>query len=104
MTSAVQGPSANVFSLGTSHRSSDGQLHWDDDLSTSEIDILCDVYKFLTGQGAQTADMSWWPKQSMWVGSNIDVGYWSPDNEVWFTARLAKSGLAKHNLRALRAG
>ena len=91
VTSAVQGPSADVFSLGTSHRSLDGQLHWDDDLSTSEIDTLCGVYKFPTGQGVQTADMSWWPKQSTWVGSNVDVGYWSPNNEVWFTARLAKT-------------
>jgi len=88
--SAVQGPSIDVFSLRTSRRSSDGWLYWDDDLSTSEMNLICGVYKLPTSQGVQTADMSWWPKQSMWVGSNVDVGYWSPDNEVWFRACLSK--------------
>ena len=38
----------------------------------------------------QTADLSWWPKQLTWVGSNFDVGYWMPDNEVWFLTYLGK--------------
>ena len=88
--SAVQGPSIDVFSFGTSCCSSDGWLYWNDNLSMSEIDLICGVYKLPTGQDVQTADMSWWPKQSMWVGSNVDVGYWSPDNEVWFRACLSK--------------
>ena len=41
-------------------------------------------------EGTQTADLSWWPKQVTWVGSNFDVGYWAPDNEVWFRTHLAK--------------
>ena len=102
--SAVQGPSVDVFSLGTLCCSLDGQLHWDNDFSTSEIDLLCGVYKLPTGQGVQTTDMSWWLKQSMWVGSNVDVGYWSPDNEVWFRACLAKIGLVKYSLRVLDIG
>ena len=102
--SAVQGPSVDVFSLGTLCCSLDGQLHWDNDFSTSEIDLLCGVYKLPTGQGVQTTDMSWWLKQSMWVGSNVDIGYWSPDNEVWFRACLAKIGLVKYSLRVLDIG
>ncbi|KAH0825654.1 hypothetical protein J3R83DRAFT_8830 [Lanmaoa asiatica] len=90
VVSAAQGPSIDVFFHGTSRRSSDGQFHWDDDLSASEADLICGVYKSPTGQGVQTVDLSWWPKQSTWVGSNVDVGYWSPENEVWFRARLAK--------------
>lgn len=39
-------------------------------------------------QGEQTADISWWPKQSTWEGSGLDVGYWSTDNEVWFQKHL----------------
>ena len=65
-------------------------MYWDDNLSTSEIDLICWVYKLPTGQGVQTADISWWPKQSTWVRLNVDVGYWSPDNKVWFRARLSK--------------
>ena len=25
-----------------------------------------------------------------WVGSNFDVGYWMPDNEIWFRTHLEK--------------
>jgi len=39
-------------------------------------------------QGEQTAEISWWPKQSTWEGSGLDVGYWSTDNEVWFQKHL----------------
>ncbi|KIM63410.1 hypothetical protein SCLCIDRAFT_117619, partial [Scleroderma citrinum Foug A] len=62
----------------------------DDDIDSSEMDLICGVYKTPTGQGMQTADLSWWPKQSTWVGLNFDVGYWTPDNKVWFLTHLGK--------------
>jgi hypothetical protein len=43
-----------------------------------------------TGQGhsGQTSDMSWWPKHSAWRGSGLNVGWWTPDCEIWFQTRL----------------
>lgn len=38
--------------------------------------------------GEQTADVSWWPKQSTWQGAGLDVGYWSVDDEAWYQKRL----------------
>ena len=87
---AAGGPSQDVFTFGTSLHSADGRLFWDDDIDGSEMDLICGVYKTPTGQGTQTADLSWWPKQSTWVGSNFNVGYWTPDNEVWFRTHLEK--------------
>ncbi|KAI9570050.1 hypothetical protein HD554DRAFT_2000910, partial [Boletus coccyginus] len=52
--------------------------YWDDDLTTFEIDLICGVYKLLTSQACKPLiHMSWWPKQSTWIRSNVDVGYWS---------------------------
>ena len=79
-----------MFTFGTPLHSTDGRLFWDDDIDGSEMDFICGVYKTPTGQGTQTADLSWWPKQSTWVGSNFDVGYWTPDNEIWFHTHLEK--------------
>ena len=87
---ATGGPSRDVFTFGTSLHSFDGCLFWDDDIDSSEMDLICGVYKTPTGQGMQTADLSWWPKQLTWVGSNFDIGYWTPDNEVWFLTHLGK--------------
>lgn len=36
------------------------------------------------------ADVSWWPKQSTWLSSGANVGYWSSSNEEWFQNRLSK--------------
>ena len=38
--------------------------------------------------GEQIVDVSWWPKQSMWEGSGLDVGYWLSDDEAWYQKRL----------------
>lgn len=77
--------------------------NWKEDLRCTEdvrlsgalLDRICGVYKSPTGQGSQTSDCSWWPKLSMWEGSNCDVGYWAIDNEAWFTARLTKLRLGE---------
>ncbi|KAH7881979.1 hypothetical protein F5I97DRAFT_1817861, partial [Phlebopus sp. FC_14] len=53
-------------------------------------DVIYGVYKMPTGQSMQIADLSWWPKQTTWVESNFDVGYWSLDNKIWFRTCLSK--------------
>ena len=32
--------------------------------------------------------ISWWPQDSAWNKSGINLGYWSPDAENWFRKRL----------------
>ena len=67
----------------------DGTNFCDDKLTEAEMDLICGVYKVYTGLGTQCADCSWWPKQSVWELSGLNVGYWSPDCEIWFQAHLA---------------
>ena len=43
--------------FGTSLRSSDGYLFWDNDIDNSEMDLIFGVYKAPTGQGMQTANV-----------------------------------------------
>lgn len=38
--------------------------------------------------GQQVADVSWWPKQSAWEISGLDMGYWTSDNEEWYQRQL----------------
>ncbi|KAF8573183.1 hypothetical protein K439DRAFT_1282344, partial [Ramaria rubella] len=64
-------------------------LFFDDDISTEEMNLICGVYRVYTGSGQQAADVSWWPKQSMWNSGGLNVGYWSPDCETWFQSHLA---------------
>ena len=81
-----------------------GNQFWDDALTENELDLICGVYKLysessifittysLTYLGPtvhrdQFADVSWWPKQSTFMASGLNVGYWSPDCEAWFQSR-----------------
>ncbi|KAH7917231.1 hypothetical protein BV22DRAFT_994182, partial [Leucogyrophana mollusca] len=85
-TCVLNGPSDSLrYGNGIA---ADGTFYWDDDLSPSEQDLICGVYKVSTGQGQQTKDLSWWPKQSTWQESGFDYGYWTPDNEAWYRKRL----------------
>ena len=34
------------------------------------------------------AESSWWPKQSTWNESGLDVGIWTNRNEEWFQRTL----------------
>lgn len=50
------------------------------------------VTQFLTdslGRGEQTQSLSWWPPHVLWISSGMYTGIWTPQNEHWFTARLA---------------
>ncbi|KIM61759.1 hypothetical protein SCLCIDRAFT_25569 [Scleroderma citrinum Foug A] len=84
-------PSNNVLQMGTAIQLGES-YYWDDDLVEDEEQLICGVYKMSTGQrhvnGEQIADVSWWPKQSTWEGSGLDVGYWSSDDEAWYQKRL----------------
>ncbi|KZP08142.1 hypothetical protein FIBSPDRAFT_761900 [Athelia psychrophila] len=77
----------------------DGEQHesWDNTLTEDDMDVISGVYKMYTGSGDQTADASWWPKQSIWQGSSMDLGYWSPQCEEWYKRRrdLITSGQAR---------
>ena len=40
------------------------------------------------GNGKQGSNLSWWPKQQIFKGSGLNVGYWSAGCEEWFQRRL----------------
>ena len=43
---------------------------------------------YLIGHGLQFSEKSWWPKQSTWKVSGLNVGHWSRDCETWYQMRL----------------
>ncbi|KAI9464841.1 hypothetical protein HD554DRAFT_2026204, partial [Boletus coccyginus] len=98
----THGPSENVIQFGSCIKIEDGR-YWDDDLEYENKEIICGMYKLSTdnifqsffGQRhhqnwKQTADVLWWPKQSIWEACGLNVGYWSTDNEVWYQKYLQK--------------
>ena len=42
----------------------------------------------ITGIGAQTEDVSWWPKHLAWVKGSSYTGIWTAADEQWFQKRL----------------
>ncbi|KAF8592427.1 hypothetical protein K439DRAFT_1610232 [Ramaria rubella] len=62
----LEGPSLWGLIPGRWWEDSSGALFYDDDISTTEMNLVCGVYRVYTGSGQQAADVSWWPKQSMW--------------------------------------
>jgi hypothetical protein len=100
----TSGPSVNAVS-GCIPSSSSHPIMYDDVLSQDEVDLICGVYKVYTckwirmievvfslthalAYGTQTSDMSWWPKQSVWMNSGLNWGYWTEACETWFQKRL----------------
>ena len=43
---------------------------------------------YFEGYGDQTACLSWWPHQSIFLHSGMWIGYWTPFCEVWFQCHL----------------
>jgi hypothetical protein len=83
------GPSDDVFEYGDMICSdSSGVELWDDALSEDELNLICGVYRVRTKFSNQASDSSWWPKHSIWMASNMNVGYWSVGCETWFQMRL----------------
>jgi hypothetical protein len=99
----IAGPSESVYESGICFVEEESGKHWwDDDLTEDEKNLICGVYKVFTGKGLQTADMSWWPKQSAWERSGADFGYWSAKCEEWFQTRLTEIRDGKIGLRAAK--
>jgi hypothetical protein len=102
--SVLLGPSEYVSVYQHVLRTDDNQRFYDDGLDDAELDLICGVYKVATGRynfslvncptnsfagnRDQTSDLSWWPKQSVFMRSGLWLGYWSPDCENWFQGRL----------------
>jgi hypothetical protein len=102
---ALMGPSDTVAHFGDVLQSPDGPLV-DDSLTEEELNLICGVYDVYTGEltsvfmifprlilvsgprGMRTSHSSWWPKQSTWVNSGYNVGYWTAECEKWFQWRL----------------
>ncbi|KAK7680603.1 hypothetical protein QCA50_016385 [Cerrena zonata] len=58
-----------------------------DELPFDIAETVVGVYKVFTGKGEQTADVSWWPKQSTWNASSFNCGHWTTQCEEWFRRR-----------------
>ena len=52
-------------------------------------------YLNVVGNGAQTEDRSWWPKDSHWETSGMFNGIWTPYQEHWFIERQEKISKAE---------
>ncbi|EKM60209.1 uncharacterized protein PHACADRAFT_189344 [Phanerochaete carnosa HHB-10118-sp] len=53
------------------------------------MDLICSVYRVLALHSTASAtDYCWWPKQSTWLTSGFNMGYWTSFNEYWFQKRL----------------
>lgn len=103
--SVLGGPSEETLTCGTCVQCDGVEPLWDDGLSEADIDVICGVYKYetgasvqcitcfpysasvLLGNGNQTSDLSWWPKQSTFIRSGLWPGYWSRSCEDWYQHR-----------------
>jgi hypothetical protein len=94
---ALVGPSDSANDFGEVFPLADGTKLVDDHLADDELDHICGTYIVYTGQGEQISQNSWWPKQSTWMNSCQNVGYWTEGCEHWFQKRLADivAGTAK---------
>ncbi|KAI1784745.1 hypothetical protein LXA43DRAFT_1101050 [Ganoderma leucocontextum] len=84
------GPTGDSRKHAVVYSMSNGASAEDDTLSEEERDIICGVYKVYTGNGLQTEDRSWWPKDTQWKTGMGYNGIWTPYQEKWFTMRLRK--------------
>ncbi|TFK73105.1 hypothetical protein BDN72DRAFT_762135 [Pluteus cervinus] len=73
-----------------------------DDLLDREAEyIICGVYDvYVQTNDDTTAEKSWWPKQSAWDSSGLNLGYWTPDCEDWYQHRLSQIRADKAELRS----
>ncbi|PIL25549.1 hypothetical protein GSI_12387 [Ganoderma sinense ZZ0214-1] len=86
----TQGPSDAVDHHEPVTMEREGKSFYDDDLSLAELDIISGVVRVYTGVGAQTEDVSWWPKHHAWVNGSSYTGIWTEMDEYWFNKRLRK--------------
>ncbi|GJJ11347.1 hypothetical protein Clacol_005579 [Clathrus columnatus] len=57
---------------------------WETMLTKADEDILCRVYYIYTGNGEQTTQVSWWPKQNVWARKGLSTGYWTAQCKEWY--------------------
>jgi hypothetical protein len=86
--SAISGPSVCAHHFGKHLVTLSHGTLIDDELTDNEFDLISGVYKVYTGNGQQTSDSSWWPKQSTWMKSTLWPGYWTQICENWYQRRL----------------
>ncbi|KAF8841897.1 hypothetical protein BDN67DRAFT_900489, partial [Paxillus ammoniavirescens] len=80
------GPTEDILNYGTAIQLG-GDHYWDNKLSADEEQIICGMHKISTSQcepNAHGQQSTGWPKQSMWEGCSLSVGYWSSDDKAWF--------------------
>ena len=80
-------------------KSDDGCEYYDDSLLQDEEYLICGGYCVKLGRGDQTADMSWWPKPSVWASCGFNFGFWLSACEDWFQHRLMEIHSGKARLR-----
>jgi hypothetical protein len=90
----LNGPSDSAHDFGEVFTLSDGTKLVDDCLTDNECDLISGTYiiytgvfvhyilrcfdiKATVGMGKQVAEKSWWPKQSTWIASCENIGYWT---------------------------
>ncbi|KAF8869102.1 hypothetical protein BD779DRAFT_1458293, partial [Infundibulicybe gibba] len=86
----LDGPSSRADWAGQSVDSERGMHLVDDALDSTELELICGVYRIETGHRVQVGEASWWPQQKTWRGSGVYHGQWTADNEAWFQSRLEK--------------
>ncbi|KAF8580279.1 hypothetical protein K439DRAFT_1262559, partial [Ramaria rubella] len=53
-------------------------LLYDDEISDTEMDLICGVYRIYTGMlKQQCSEDSWWPKHLQWATCSLNMGYWT---------------------------
>ncbi|PFH50413.1 hypothetical protein AMATHDRAFT_145146 [Amanita thiersii Skay4041] len=62
--------------------------HVDDELTPSELNLICGVYHVYENNGSQVASLSWWPQHELFMVSGLNVGYWTKKCENWYQERL----------------
>ncbi|KAJ7029515.1 hypothetical protein C8F04DRAFT_962835 [Mycena alexandri] len=45
-------------------------------------------FQWESDNGWQKKEISWWPKPAAFFHSGLNIGWWSPDCELWFQKRL----------------
>ncbi|KAJ6487069.1 hypothetical protein C8R47DRAFT_979243 [Mycena vitilis] len=90
------------------------QAYRDEALTTDEIELICGVYHIATGTNSfspfirfrlhwqtgqrdpskvrnrQITSKSWWPRPAAFAGSALNVGWWTPACEHFYSNRLSK--------------
>ncbi|KJA14090.1 hypothetical protein HYPSUDRAFT_209003 [Hypholoma sublateritium FD-334 SS-4] len=67
----------------------------DDELTDSEVEAFCGVYRCSTGYGPQTSSKSWCPLPGIFDNSGLDYGHWTSINEDLYAIAYPSNGTIK---------